>query len=282
MSNHFQRAEILLDALPFIKAFRGSKIVIKYGGSAQIEPKLREQFAKDIVMMYMLGIQPIIVHGGGKRITSVLNQMGIESEFVDGHRVTSKECMEVVEMVLSGEINKEIAYFLSLNGVQALGMSGKDSLLFEARCKDGGRFGLTGEIVKANPAILERLLEGGIIPVISPVCGDSEGRSYNVNADVVACEVAKAIKADKVIFLTDTLGVLGADGELLESIKTQEVEGLINQGVISGGMIPKILSCVDCLNSGVKKVHIIDGRVEHSLLLELFTSDGVGSEIVLC
>lgn len=282
MSNHFQRAQILLDALPFIKAFRGSKVVIKYGGSAQIDPKLREQFAKDIVMMYMLGIQPIIVHGGGKRITSVLSQMGIESEFIDGHRVTSKECMEVVEMVLSGEINKEIAYFLSLNGVQALGMSGKDSLLFEAKPKDNGRFGLTGEIERANPEILERLLEGGIIPVISPVCGDSEGRSYNVNADVVACEVAKALRADKVIFLTDTLGVLDKNGELIESIKSDEVEGLIKEGVISGGMIPKILSCVDCLKSGVKKVHIIDGRVEHSLLLELFTSDGVGSEIILC
>lgn len=282
MSNHFQRAQILLDALPFIKAFRGSKVVIKYGGSAQIDPKLREQFAKDIVMMYMLGIQPIIVHGGGKRITSVLSQMGIESEFIDGHRVTSKECMEVVEMVLSGEINKEIAYFLSLNGVQALGMSGKDSLLFEVKSKDNGRFGLTGEIERANPEILERLLEGGIIPVISPVCGDSEGRSYNVNADVVACEVAKALKADKVIFLTDTLGVLDKNGELIESIKSDEVEGLIKEGVISGGMIPKILSCVDCLKSGVKKVHIIDGRVEHSLLLELFTSDGVGSEIILC
>lgn len=282
MSNHFQRAQILLDALPFIKAFRGSKVVIKYGGSAQIDPKLREQFAKDIVMMYMLGIQPIIVHGGGKRITSVLSQMGIESEFIDGHRVTSKECMEVVEMVLSGEINKEIAYFLSLNGVQALGMSGKDSLLFEAKPKDNGKFGLTGEIERANPEILERLLEGGIIPVISPVCGDSEGRSYNVNADVVACEVAKALRADKVIFLTDTLGVLDKNGELIESIKSDEVEGLIKEGVISGGMIPKILSCVDCLKSGVKKVHIIDGRVEHSLLLELFTSDGVGSEIILC
>lgn len=282
MPNHFQRAEILLDALPFIKNFRGSKIVIKYGGSAQIDTKLREQFAKDIVMMYMLGIQPIIVHGGGKRITSVLDQMGIESEFVDGHRVTSKESMEVVEMVLSGEINKEIAYFLSLYGVNALGMSGKDCLLFEARCKDEGKFGHTGEIIKANPKVLESLLSGGIIPVISPVCGDSTGRSYNVNADSVACEVAKALKADKVIFLTDTAGVLDKSGELLESIRSDEVEELIKQGVISGGMIPKILSCVDCLRSGVKKVHIIDGRVEHSLLLELFTSDGVGSEIVLC
>lgn len=282
MNNHFQRAEVLLDALPFIKSFRGSKIVIKYGGSAQVDPRLREQFAKDITMMYMLGIQPIIVHGGGKRITSVLEQMGIKSEFIDGHRVTTKECMEVVEMVLSGEINKEIAYFLSLNGIQALGMSGKDSLLFEAKCKDSGKFGLTGEIIKANPKVLESLLEVGIIPVISPVCGDGSGASYNVNADIVACEVAKALKADKVIFLTDTLGVLDGNGELLESIKSSEVEGLIQKGVISGGMIPKIRSCVDCLESGVKKVHIIDGRVEHSLLLELFTSDGVGSEITLC
>lgn len=280
MNDNSQRAQILLEALPFIKAFRGSKIVIKYGGSAQVDLKLREQFAKDIVMMYMLGIQPIIVHGGGKRITSVLESMGVKSEFVNGCRITTQECMEVVEMVLSGEINKEIAYFLSLNGVKAVGMSGKDASLLSAKPKENGKYGLTGEITSCEPSILYSLLQEGVIPVISPISGDSEGRSYNINADEVACEIAKAIKADKVIFLTDTLGVLGAKGELLESIKIQEVPLLIEEGVISGGMIPKIQACVDCLNSGVKKVHIIDGRVEHSLLLELFTNDGVGSEII--
>lgn len=280
MNDNFQRAQILLEALPFIKAFRSSKIVIKYGGSAQVDPKLREQFAKDIVMMYMLGIQPIIVHGGGKRITSVLESMGVKSEFVNGCRITTQECMEVVEMVLSGEINKELAYFLSLNGVKAVGISGKDASLLSARPKENGKYGLTGEITSCHPSILHSLLQEGVIPVISPISGDSEGRSYNINADEAACEIAKAIKADKVIFLTDTLGVLGAKGELLESIKTQDVPSLIADGVISGGMIPKIQACVDCLNSGVKKVHIIDGRVEHSLLLELFTNDGVGSEII--
>lgn len=280
MNNHFQRAQILLEALPFIKAFRGSRIVIKYGGSAQIDPKLREQFAKDIVMMYMLGIQPIIVHGGGKRITSVLEKSGVKSEFINGCRITSKECMEVVEMVLSGEINKEIAYFLSLNGVKAVGISGKDASLLCAKPKENGIYGLTGELVSCNPAILYSLLQEGVIPVISPISGDNQGNSYNINADEVACQIAKALRADKVIFLTDTAGVLGENGELLESIKISEVSELIERGVISGGMIPKINSCVECLRSGVKKVHIIDGRVEHGLLLELFTNDGVGSEIV--
>lgn len=281
MNEKIKTAEILLDALPFIRTFRGSRIVIKYGGSAQIEPRLREQFAKDIVMMYMLGVEPIIIHGGGKRITHMLEKMQIKSEFIDGHRITSKEAMEVVEMVLSGEINKELAYFLTLNGARAVGISAKDDLLLQAQVKEGGKFGYTGEVISNNPKILYDLLEDKIIPVISPVCGDERGNSYNVNADDVACEIAKAIKADKVIFLTDTQGVLGANGELLESLSASKVEDLITQGVISGGMIPKIRACVECLKEGVKKVHIIDGRLEHSLLLELFTSCGVGSEIVL-
>lgn len=280
MNANLKTAEILLDALPFIKEFRGTKIVIKYGGSAQIDPYLRKQFAKDIVMMYMLGIHPIIVHGGGKRITEVLEKMQIKSEFIDGHRITSKEAMNVVEMVLSGEINKELSYFLSLNGAHAIGVSGKDSSLLVARPKDGGRFGNTGEIEECNPEILHSLLQGGMIPIISPICGDLQGESYNVNADDVACAIAKALKADKVIFLTDTKGVLGKANELLKSIQIGQVEDLISKGVITGGMIPKIRACVECLKSGVKKVHIIDGRVEHSLLLELFTSGGVGSEII--
>lgn len=282
MDMQFKTAEILLDALPFIKKFRGHKIVIKYGGSAQLNPTLKTKFAQDIVMMYMLGIHPVIVHGGGKRITEMLDRLGIESQFVDGHRITSKEAMEVVEMVLSGEINKELAYFMSLHGINAVGVSGKDSNFLLAKAKDGGRFGLTGEIVQYHSEMLQALIDGGVIPIISPVSGDMEGNSYNVNADDVACAVAKAIQADKVIFLTDTRGVLDQEGSLIESIKTHEVDGLIASGVISGGMIPKIRSCVECLESGVKKAHIIDGRVEHSLLLELFTSGGIGSEITRC
>lgn len=282
MNVQFKTAEILLDALPFIKKFRGNRIVIKYGGSAQINPVLKEKFAQDIVLMYMLGIHPVIVHGGGKRITEMLEKMQIQSRFVDGHRVTSAEAMEIVEMVLSGEINKELAYFMSLNGVNAIGMSGKDSNLLVAQPKDGGKFGLTGEIVECHSEVIEALIAGGLIPIISPISGDKKGNSYNINADDVACAVARAIKADKVIFLTDTQGVLDQEGKLLESIDVNQVEDLILQGVISGGMIPKIRSCVECLSAGVKKVHIVDGRVEHSLLLELFTSDGVGSEIVKC
>lgn len=280
MSANCKTAEILLDALPFIRQFRGKKIVIKYGGSAQVDPYLRKQFAKDIAMMYMLGIYPIIVHGGGKRITEVLKKMQINSEFVDGHRITKKEDVGFVEMVLSGEINKELSYFLNLNGAPAIGISGKDSFLLIACQKDGGNLGNTGEIEKCNPEILHSLFEGGMIPVISPICGDFAGETYNVNADDVACSIAKALQADKVIFLTDTQGVLGAKNELLKSIQVSEIEDLIQQGVISGGMIPKIRACAECLKSGVKKVHIIDGRVEHSLLLELFTSGGIGSEIL--
>lgn len=282
MNANLKTAEILLDALPFIKQFRGTKIVIKYGGSAQIDPHLRKQFAKDIVMMYMLGIYPIIVHGGGKRITEVLEKMQIESEFIDGHRITSQEAISVVEMVLSGEINKELSYFLNLNGANAIGISGKDSFLLTARPKDGGRFGNTGEIQECNPEILHSLLQGGMIPIISPICGDFQGQTYNVNADDVACAIAKALQADKVIFLTDTRGVLGKDNELLKSIRIDSVEDLIGSRIISGGMIPKVRACVECLKSGVNKAHIIDGRVEHSLLLELFTSGGIGSEIVQC
>lgn len=282
MNANLKTAEILLDALPFIRQFRGTKIVIKYGGSAQIDPYLRKQFAKDIAMMYMLGIYPIIVHGGGKRITEVLEKMQIKSEFVDGHRITSKEIISIVEMVLSGEINKELSYFLSLKGASAIGVSGKDSFLLIARPKDGGKFGHTGEVEKCNPEILHSLLDVGVIPVISPICGDLQGETYNVNADDVACEIAKALKADKVIFLTDTKGVLGSKEELLKSIQVDHIQDLISRGVISGGMIPKIRACAECLKAGVKKVHIIDGRVEHSLLLELFTSGGIGSEIIRC
>lgn len=282
MNGSLNTSEILLDALPFIRQFRGTKIVIKYGGSAQIDLDLRKEFARDIVMMYMLGIYPIIVHGGGKRITEVLEKMKIKSEFIDGHRITSREGVGIVEMVLSGEINKELSYFLSLNGVNAIGLSGKDSSLLTAHPKDGGKFGNTGEIEACNPMILHALLEAGTIPIISPICGDSQGQTYNVNADDVACAIAKAIKADKVIFLTDTQGVLGSSGELLKSIKIGDVEDLVRDGVIGGGMIPKVRACVECLQAGVGKAHIIDGRVAHSLLLELFTSEGIGSEIVRC
>lgn len=282
MDHNLQTAEILLDALPFIRKFRENKMVIKYGGSAQINLELKEQFAKDIVMMYMLGIHPVIVHGGGKRITEMLEKLQISSEFVDGHRITSQEAMDIVEMVLSGEINKELAHYLSLSGVSATGISGKDSGLLIAKPKENGKFGLTGEVESCHPQIIQALWNGGVIPIISPISGDQSGNSYNINADDATCAIAKAIQADKVIFLTDTAGVLDDQGQIIKSIRSDEVENLICNGVIRGGMIPKIRSCVECLKAGVKKVHIIDGRIKHSLLLELFTSGGIGSEIVLC
>lgn len=282
MQKRLKIVNILLDSLPHIKLFSGSIMVIKYGGAAQITPALKEQFAIDIVLLYMLGIRPIIVHGGGKKITELLQKLGIVSKFIDGYRITCIDSMKVVEMVLSGDINKEITSFLNHHGVKAVGISGKDSSLLRAKPKDGGRFGYTGEIVEVRSEIIHNLLEQGFVPVIAPVAeGEEAGHpGYNINADIAASEIAQAIKARKVIFLTDTQGVLNSEGELLESLTLSEVEENKRIGVISGGMIPKVDACVQCVKGGVEKAHIIDGRIEHSLLLELFTSEGIGTEIL--
>lgn len=282
MQKHSKIVSILLDSLPHIKLFSGSTMVIKYGGSAQINPVLKEQFAIDIVLMYMLGIRPVIVHGGGKKITELLERLGIESKFIDGHRVTCIDSMKVVEMVLSGDINKELTSFLNHHGIKAVGISGKDSSLLKAKPKDNGRFGYTGEVVEVRVEIVQNLLSQGFVPVIAPVAEGKEAGhpGYNINADTAASEIAKAIKAKKAIFLTDTRGVLDGDGELLESLTLDEAEGYKRSGVISGGMIPKVDACLDCVRGGVEKAHIIDGRLEHALLLELFTSEGIGTEFL--
>lgn len=282
MQGRIKIANILVESIPFIKEFRGSTIVIKYGGAAQDRLELREKFALDIILMYMLGIKPIIVHGGGKKITAMLDSLNIESRFIDGVRVTSKEAMKVVEMVLCGDINRELVFFFSHHGIKAVGISGKDAGLFRAAPKDAGVFGYTGEICAVNAEILEKLLADSFVPIIAPIAsGDSiEHPGFNINADSVACEIAKAMKAAKVVFLTDTRGVLDKNGELISSITPKSARELKDSGVISGGMIPKIDACVSCVENGVQKVHIIDGRVEHSILLELFTNKGIGTQIV--
>lgn len=280
MRNYSKIVSILLDSLPYIRFFRGSKIVIKYGGAAQINPDLKEQFAIDIVMLYMLGIKPIIVHGGGKRITELLDALKIQSEFVDGLRVTSIDALKIVEMVLSGEINKEITAFLNFHGVNALGLSGKDASLFQAKPKDNGRYGYTGEIFETRGEVIDNLLAQNLVPVIAPIaCGEEAGHpGFNINADSAASAIAIATGAKRAIFLTDTKGLLDKSGEVIESLNIAQTENLYRDGTISGGMIPKVEACLDCVRGGVEKAHIIDGRIPHSLLLELFTSAGIGTE----
>ncbi|MDA3966890.1 MULTISPECIES: acetylglutamate kinase [Helicobacter] len=283
MNNHKKVVSILLGALTYIKLFRGSKIVIKYGGAAQINPELKEQFALDIVMLYMLGIKPVIVHGGGKRINELLDLLNITSEFVNGIRKTSIDALKIVEMVLSGEINKEITAFLNFHGVNAIGISGKDSSLFSAVPKDNGKYGYTGEIVETKGEVIDKLLSEDLIPVIAPIaCGNESGHpGFNINADSAASAIAVAIKAKRAIFLTDTSGVLNKDGKIYESLNASTTMKLVENGTISGGMIPKVESCLACVKGGVEKAHIIDGRIPHSILLELLTSGGIGTEFML-
>ncbi|OUR74994.1 acetylglutamate kinase [Arcobacter sp. 31_11_sub10_T18] len=277
-----QTVTTLLDALPHIKKFYGKTIVIKYGGSAQTSPELKEKFAQDIVLLSLVGIKPVIVHGGGARISELLEKLEITSEFIDGQRVTSEETMRVVEMVLSGEINKNITSLLNHHGTKAIGISGKDSGCIQAKPKDGGKFGYTGTITNVNADMINDLIKEGYIPVIAPIADSATPNhpGFNINADIAASEIASALNAQKVIFLTDIVGVLNKDKELLTSLDKQEVEAYKKDGTIAGGMIPKVDSCIDSIHNGVNKAHIIDGRVEHSILLELFTSNGIGTQFL--
>ncbi len=282
MQKKHQKVQTLLDAIPHIKKFYGKTIVIKYGGSAQTSPELKEKFAEDIVLLSLVGIKPVIVHGGGARISELLDKLSIESEFVDGHRVTSEETMRVVEMVLSGEINKNITSLLNHHGAKAIGISGKDSSIINAIPKEDGKFGYTGVVTKVNGDMINNLIKEGFIPVIAPIADSAEPNhpGFNINADVAASKIAAAIGAQKVLFLTDTIGVLDKEGNLLNSLDQDDVEAYKEDGTIGGGMIPKVDSCIDAIYNGVNKAHIIDGRVEHSILLELFTSDGIGTQFV--
>ena len=282
MQKKIQTVQTLLDALPFIKKFRDQTFVIKYGGSAQSDQKLKEHFAEDILLLYTVGIKPVVVHGGGKRITEILSRLKIDTKFIDGQRVTTAEVMEIVEMVLSGDINKEIVSLLNNHGAKAIGISGKDAHFITARPKDFEKFGYTGVIDHIDPAVVHKLLEEQFVPVIAPIAASNQlgHPGYNINADLCASKVAAALKAKKIIFLTDTPGVLDKEGKLISTLTREKIDLLKKDGTISGGMIPKVDACLEAVDGGVEKAHIIDGRVEHSLLLEIFTSEGIGTQVL--
>ncbi len=281
MQQKIQQAQILMDALPYIKRYNKKTIVIKYGGAAQVNPALKEKFAQDIVLLYLVGIKPVIVHGGGKKINSLLDKLEVKSNFVDGLRVTDDQVMEVVEMVLSGSINKEITTLLNHHGAKAIGITGKDANFMRACPMDDGKYGLVGDITKIDKKVLKHLIREKFIPVIAPIAaGDTtEHPGYNINADLAASKIAVALQAKKIIFLTDTQGVLDKEGHLISSLDEEKIRVLKADGTISGGMIPKLDACLETIHAGVERAHIIDGRIEHSLLLELFTKDGIGTLI---
>lgn len=277
MQKKIEIVKTLLDSLPFIRKFYGKTIVIKYGGSAQIDEKLKESFAIDILMLYMIGIKPVIVHGGGKRITEILTALNVKTEFKDGVRITTEESIKIAEMVLSGEINKEIVNMLNQHGAKAIGINGKDMSFMRAK----SLLGYTGEIISIDGVFINKLISENLIPVIAPIAaGDSATHpGFNINADTAASEIAAAINAKRVIFLTDTAGVLDKNKNLISSLTKEDIQNLKKDGTIAGGMIPKVDAAVRAIEKGVEKAHIIDGRVEHSILLELLTSEGIGTEI---
>lgn len=282
MEKYIEKAKVLVEALPYIKEFNGKVVVIKYGGSAMVDEKIKEMVIEDIVLMKLVGFKPVIVHGGGKEISKTLNRMGIDSEFYNGLRVTSKETVEVVEMVLSGKVNKDVVQLIQNHDLSAVGISGKDGKTLKVNKKivEGKDIGYVGEIKKVDTTLINSLINNDFIPVIAPVGTDDLGETYNINADYAASAIAGALKAEKLIFLTDVEGVLKDvknSDSLISQISIDEVDGYINTDVISGGMIPKVMCCVEGIEKGVKNVHILDGRVEHSLLLEIFTKSGVGT-----
>ncbi len=287
MDDLIQKAATLLEALPYIRRFHGDIFVIKYGGNAMVDPELRDGFARDVVLMKYVGLHPVIVHGGGPQIDDVLEAMGVTSERLHGLRVTDDHTMEVVEMVLGGKINQEIVSLIAGHGGRAVGLTGKDDAFLRAEKVDkmktkSGKWvdpGRVGTVTQVNPEIVRRLVDDGFIPVIAPVAVDSEGRSLNVNADTVAGKVAEALHARKFVILTDIEGVRGADGEVVSSLSSREIDAMKLDGVIQGGMVPKVECALHALSGGVRKAHIIDGRVQHSVLLEIFTDRGIGTEI---
>lgn len=279
MKSHIKTAEIILSALPYIQKFRGQVFVIKYGGAAQTDEGLKNDFARDIVLLQLVGIKVVIVHGGGKKINSLLDKLSIESHFEDGLRVTNKDTMEVVEMALSGLINKEITSLLVAHGARAVGISGKDDGLLRASAFNLEKYGFVGKIDEVNEAVINALLKENIIPVIAPIALGANAASYNINADLAASAIAAKLRASKAIFLSDIKGVLDKNGELISKLDEDKIAELKSGGSISGGMIPKLEASLECIKAGAKAVHIIDGRLAHSLLLEIFTDEGIGSVI---
>jgi len=284
-------AHVLTEALPYIQRYQGKCVVIKYGGNAMVDDQLKSGFARDIVLMKLVGIHPIVVHGGGPQIGSLLSKIGKESKFVDGMRVTDAETMDVVEMVLGGLVNKEIVSLINTHGGHAIGLSGKDGPLIYAKKMHVSRknpefdapeiidLGHVGEVSGINQAVLDYLAHGNFVPVIAPIGLGEDGASYNINADLVAGKIAEVMRAEKLVLLTNTTGLLAKSGELLTGLNAARVTELIADGTITGGMLPKINAALSAVNAGVERAHIIDGRVEHSVLLELFTDSGIGTLI---
>ena len=282
------KAEVLAEALPYIRRFHGKTIVVKYGGNAMTEEKLKKSFAHDVVLLKLVGLNPVVVHGGGPQIEQLLAKVGKKGEFVQGMRVTDEETMDIVEMVLAGQVNKEIVELINQAGGKAVGLTGQDAGLVRARkmmleSKDtpGVRIdiGQVGEIEKIDPSIITTLAGNGFIPVIAPIGSGSAGETYNINADVVAGKVAEVLKAEKLVMMTNTVGVLDKNGNLLTGLSAKQIDALFADGTLSGGMLPKISSALDAAKGGVNSVHIIDGRVDHALLLEIMTDQGVGTMI---
>lgn len=276
------KAQVLTEALPFIKKHSGKTIVIKYGGNAMENEEIRETFASDVVLMRYIGIKPIIIHGGGPQITHYMQRLAKEPVFIDGHRVTDSETMEIAEMVLVGKVNKEIVSLINRHGAHAMGLSGEDGRLIIAskRQVEGGvDLGWVGEVDRVNVSVIEGLFTHDLIPVLASVGTDDDGNSYNINADLVAGEIAAALKADRVIYMTNVEGILDRDGALIPNLNPDECRRLINDGDISSGMLPKVESCLEAIANGVRSATVLDGTIEHALLLELFTSEGVGTMI---
>lgn len=282
MEQHINKAKVLIEAIPYIQSFRGKTVVVKYGGSAMVDSKIKEMMMQDIALFKLIGVNIVLVHGGGPFINKMLDRMNIEPKFIEGLRVTDSDTMEVVEMVLSGKINKEIVNDIQKLGLKATGISGKDGMTLRAEklMKNGLDLGYVGSIVDVDTGLIDSLLDSGQIPVVAPVGRDSEGNTYNINADYAAVSIAAALKAQKLVFVTDVRGVM-EDVEnpdsLISLMSVAQAKDKIEEGIISGGMIPKVECCIDAVESGVETVHIIDGRVEHSMLLEIFTQDGIGT-----
>ncbi len=275
-----EKIKTLLEALPYISKFAGSIFVIKYGGAAMEEASLKKEFAKDVALLKYVGINPVIVHGGGPMIGKLLKDLQIPTRFVDGLRVTDEKTLEVAEMVLSGSVNKEIVKNINDMGGKAIGLSGKDGRLLMAKQVAGKDIGLVGEIVSVDVAIIKDISRHGYIPVIAPIADGVDGKAYNINADTAAGSIAAALSAEKFILLTDVEGVMDKDGKLISMLKRSEIEKLIENSTVTGGMIPKVTCCTDALKAGVREAHVVDGRVPHAILLEVFTDSGIGTEII--
>jgi acetylglutamate kinase len=275
----FKKEDILIEALPYIQQFEGKTFVIKYGGAVMEEESLKSMIAKDVTLLRKIGINIVVVHGGGKEITSLSNRLNIKTSFVNGQRFTDEETLEVVQMVLAGLINKDIVRRINIHGGRAIGISGIDVDLIKVKKYEKEDLGLVGEVIDVNESLIKNLLKDGYMPVIAPMGVDKFGNVYNVNADLAAGSIAGAIDAAKLVYMSDTEGVKIND-ELASHLTEMEILDFIEKGIINGGMIPKVESALNALNAGVNKVHIVDGRIEHALLLEIFTEEGVGTEIV--